>query len=203
MNLYEILGVAKDATAKEIKTAYKKLAQRNHPDKGGDPELFAEIAMAYETLGNNKKRNNYDITGSVKDLSKTVEANVESLFESAIENNTGGNIIKSCIDQVEMTRDKIKRTQEKIKKEIERYESKKGRILSVKSINVFEEILNYKIEMLKETLEQMKIEKSVAKLVLKELESYADDKPEVFSGFDIDGGVKTSTSFYTRTGGGY
>ena len=45
---YETLGVHKDASATEIKKAYRKLAMKHHPDKGGDEELFKEITTAYE-----------------------------------------------------------------------------------------------------------------------------------------------------------
>jgi DnaJ homolog subfamily A member 2 len=45
--LYEVLGVEKDANEKEIKKAYRKLAVKHHPDKGGDEHLFKEINAAY------------------------------------------------------------------------------------------------------------------------------------------------------------
>lgn len=47
---YEILGVSHDATDKEIKTAYRKLASKHHPDKGGDVAMFQKIQTAYDEL---------------------------------------------------------------------------------------------------------------------------------------------------------
>lgn len=60
---YEVLGVTKTATAAEIKKAYRKLALKNHPDKGGDPELFKTITVAYEVLSDQEKRDLYDQYG--------------------------------------------------------------------------------------------------------------------------------------------
>ncbi|CAM9366651.1 unnamed protein product [Phaeothamnion confervicola] len=60
---YEVLGVGKDATDSDIKKAYRKLALKNHPDKGGDPEKFKEISMAYEVLSDPEKRKLYDQYG--------------------------------------------------------------------------------------------------------------------------------------------
>jgi molecular chaperone DnaJ len=60
-NYYEILGVSKDATQEEIKRAYRKLAVQYHPDKNPEgAEKFKEIAVAYETIGDETKRQEYN-----------------------------------------------------------------------------------------------------------------------------------------------
>ena len=60
-NYYEILGVEESATADEIKKAYKKLANKYHPDKAsGDEEKFKKISVAYDVLGDETKRQEYD-----------------------------------------------------------------------------------------------------------------------------------------------
>ena len=61
---YKTLGVSKNATADEIKKAYRKLARENHPDAGGDEEKFKDINEAYEVLSDEKKRDLYDRYGS-------------------------------------------------------------------------------------------------------------------------------------------
>ena len=61
---YKILGVDRNATAEEIKKAYRKLARENHPDKGGDEDTFKQINEAYEVLSDQKKRDLYDQYGT-------------------------------------------------------------------------------------------------------------------------------------------
>jgi len=60
---YEILGVQKTSSKEEIKKAYKKLAVKHHPDKGGDPEKFKELSEAYAVLSDDTKRRTYDQFG--------------------------------------------------------------------------------------------------------------------------------------------
>ncbi|CAF0821270.1 unnamed protein product [Brachionus calyciflorus] len=61
---YQVLGVPKTANAKEIKKAYYQLAQKYHPDKSqGDKTKFQEVSEAYEVLGDDKKRQEYDTFG--------------------------------------------------------------------------------------------------------------------------------------------
>lgn len=60
MDYYSILGINKDATADDIKRAYRKQASQHHPDKGGDTKRFQEIQEAYSTLSDPDKRAQYD-----------------------------------------------------------------------------------------------------------------------------------------------
>jgi molecular chaperone DnaJ len=63
-DFYKVLGVAKDASAADIKKAYRKLARANHPDSHpGDQaaeERFKAIAEAYDVVGDTEKRKQYD-----------------------------------------------------------------------------------------------------------------------------------------------
>ena len=61
---YAILGVSKTAKPDEIKAAFRKLAHKHHPDKGGDEAKFKEINEAYQVLSNEDKRRQYDQFGS-------------------------------------------------------------------------------------------------------------------------------------------
>jgi molecular chaperone DnaJ len=61
---YEVLGISKDASADEIKKAFRKLAVQYHPDKeGGDETKFKEANEAYEVLKDQQKRQRYDQFG--------------------------------------------------------------------------------------------------------------------------------------------
>jgi DnaJ-class molecular chaperone len=60
---YDVLGVPKTASSAEIKTAFRKLAKKYHPDQSKEPkakERFAEVGSAYEILGDDKKRGAFD-----------------------------------------------------------------------------------------------------------------------------------------------
>lgn len=60
LNYYEVLGVARNATMDEIRRAYRQLALKHHPDKGGDPATFKKVGHAYYILSDMQRREDYD-----------------------------------------------------------------------------------------------------------------------------------------------
>lgn len=60
--LYEVLQVRSDATTQDVRTAWRRLAQEHHPDRGGaaDPEAMTRINHAYEVLSDPDRRARYD-----------------------------------------------------------------------------------------------------------------------------------------------
>jgi len=72
-NYYEILGVDSAVTAEELKSAYRRLARKYHPDIAGEEgvEKFKEITEAYETLSDETKRKRYDILCGIFNYNKS------------------------------------------------------------------------------------------------------------------------------------
>ena len=83
-DLYEVLGVGRDATDDDIRRAYRRLAREHHPDVNGDPaaeERFKEVAGAYEILSDPEKRARYDTFGSANGPSTAGFTDISDIFE--------------------------------------------------------------------------------------------------------------------------
>ena len=61
MDYYNTLGITKSASEADIKTAYRKMAMKHHPDRGGDEKKFKEVTEAYETLSDPQKKQMFDM----------------------------------------------------------------------------------------------------------------------------------------------
>jgi molecular chaperone DnaJ len=83
-DLYEVLGVARDASDEEIKRAYRRLARELHPDVNDDvaaEERFKEVAGAYEILSDPEKRARYDAFGASGGPAGQPFTDISQIFE--------------------------------------------------------------------------------------------------------------------------
>lgn len=82
--LYELLETDKSATTAEIKKAYRKVAMKKHPDKGGDAEEFKLVNEAYGILSDEEKRKAYDKYGmeGVKDGAPARTSGFDDIFSA-------------------------------------------------------------------------------------------------------------------------
>lgn len=95
---YEVLGVSKTASPDEIKSAYRRLARRHHPDVNpGDPsaeERFKEVGEAYSVIGDPDKRSRFDRFGTTEDqpdfFGGGQTANISDLFDMFFGGAAGG-----------------------------------------------------------------------------------------------------------------
>lgn len=135
-NLYEDLGVGKDATPEEIKQAYKKLAKENHPDAGGDASKFQEVAHAYSVLKDPDKRSSYDTHGKEQDDADQSYHILAGIFESILSKSEDfppdfdildemKNILDSIVQKIRVDRQKFDKDIRRYKKLLKRFKRKK------------------------------------------------------------------------------
>jgi curved DNA-binding protein CbpA len=132
VNPYEVLGVRKNASSTTIKAAYRKLSKTHHPDKGGDPEEFRQISLAYEVLKDPARRKRYDDTGRVDKSPASPErvriflkAQMKSVIDAQRQDGSSDdpvweNIRDKIILSITAARAEIRNNRSKIQRKLER-----------------------------------------------------------------------------------
>lgn len=131
MSLYDDLGVPKDASADDIKRAFRKRAHENHPDKGGTPEKFYPIQRAYAVLGNPHRRSEYDRSGNTNPVDSRDEALAE-LAGLLLQVIAREDVDPDRFRLIDWARDHIRKTSDSMHKEIAGYRktiAKRERVL--------------------------------------------------------------------------
>lgn len=143
-NLYDVLGVDKNASQDDIKKAYHKKGKKAHTDKGGEHSEMTEINNAYAVLKIPSKREFYDRTGEENDtpFDKKFHGFIQEVFVQAIVNTAGDiesedliSLFKQKIDDFichnEQQREGVSGQIDKLNKIIARCKSKKQNMINV------------------------------------------------------------------------
>ena len=95
-SLYDLLGVAPDASTVAIHRAYRRAAKAAHPDAGGSPEAFARLKLAHDVLTDPAKRARYDQDGTIAEsVPDTRDAQAWNLITAMLDQAEEYNLIDS------------------------------------------------------------------------------------------------------------
>ena len=180
-NLYETLGVNKNAKKEDIKKAFREKAKKLHPDtsKEDSQEEFIEVHRAYAILVDEVRRKKYDSTGSIED-EKTLESRmitiINDMFVSTVNDpnfnpdlNDPFLVIKTIINSKQ---NEMKNSIEKSNILIKKYERSIEKIISGKNKEHFVQLLFNLIEVTKRRIELMKIELDLGILMLNYIDGH-------------------------------
>lgn len=205
-DLYEILGVASQATADEIKGAYKKRAKALHPDVAGvdNEPLFQAVTRAYRILRDPEKRATYDRIGQVddrveQDRMQKVYGLLAELFEQSLSNGRAfdkhRSVTKLMVKAIERQLDQHVQERAQASVMIGGLEELKGRISREgEAINIFASILDGKIAALRDSIAHSEEIDDLHRAALEELSAYTTIEEAVRVQYWMGGFDATSTS---------
>lgn len=192
-NLYDILGIKKDASKEEIKKAHRNGVKKNHPDKGGDPETFREIQLAYDVLSDDTRRNTYDTTGETDKPRDTFTEMFASFIDALIgqvEVSRTDNIdlIDIGTNMLEQELVELTRKQQAVNKALALLEKALGRMDSKKGNNLMKDITQAKIK--NYILQLTKLEEGITfyKRAMEELQEFIYNYEKEERPLDVQGG---------------
>lgn len=179
MNLYEELELPRDCTAEQIKNQYRALAQKHHPDKGGDIEKFRAIKLAYEVLSDPSRRAEYDSTGNVHDFKNVQQEAIENLskvFHNVINNvdPQENNLIETMKSETQLLKNMVIQDRETCLKYIKNLEIARDKIKLKKEDeeNVIMSFVNNQLEVRNNELKTFQRRLEVSDFMLRILENY-------------------------------
>ena len=178
---YDTLGIKPDATAAEVKKAYRRKAGKAHPDKGGDGKEMAEINRAYAVLGDEQRRIEYDSTGSdgdTKTLADYADEILASLFSEVIEKAGDDNPLTVAKRALGEYIAELKQKQTAGQRRIARLAKQRGRVKSKTGQNLYAALIDAKVDQQEKALESLAVLIERHAAALKALDGYeANDPP--------------------------
>lgn len=175
---YENLGVPKDATADQIKRAYRGKARETHPDRGGDADTFAAVADAYDVLRDPQRRLLYDATG--QDRQRSIEDEVQqmllTMFSAALSADVQTDIVAAMRHQINAGGKHLRSEAKRLSKLREKLEKRRSRIKTTAAVNLAHMVIDREVDSINQALASLDHQHVLEKALLKELDAYSDEQ---------------------------
>lgn len=176
-DLYEILGVGKDASEEEIKKAYRQKSLIKHPDRGGDKDEFKLIALAFEVLSDSDRKKAYDDGKGTEKENRThseIIALVHQLFVQAVVSDRKHPMahVKSSIDKMRSDQkielNRATQMKAKLEKRLRDFQGKNEKSTNQSSVSLLASFIRQEIQNAKTFIEssEEKIDLFTAALTL-------------------------------------
>lgn len=202
MDPYVVLGLDPDCVDEDITKAYRKAALKCHPDVGGDPAKFAELACAVSILRDPHKRKLFDDFGVCMDATESyIEKKVNDLFESLVsswimrqlQHDRDISITKYFSGKLRDASDSLGNTITKVEKRIIKLKRRKTMVLGPSGKNVVVAMINGMIDSSQRELKAAEEEKYIISLVKTMSEEYSSvEETEPKPTMEPHGGIFSS-----------
>lgn len=181
-DLYETLNINPDANDEDVKKAYRREAQRSHPDKNdGDDKQFHMVKLAYDVLSDSSRREKYDRTGDTHATPtprSLAEEKLAEMFSMLIEHQEFHGDILNKVRHAALAQIEIgKKAKVDVGRKAEVLKRQLKRITSKREVNLFDGILNERINALEECRDRIIKDIEVWNDVLRLLDDYDDSQP--------------------------
>ena len=184
MDLYDVLEIEPDATPSEIKQAYHRLAQKYHPDKGGNPELFQRVKKAYEILKDKYKRVAYDKTKTTDNLEIEEKAITEiaKLFAREISFSMKlrqSQTLKRVNREIDKFIANLKSEKDNLRKQLKSLDLIYDDVITTDRQNIYTMCIDEVSQQISDKLLLIETELKTMKLAKNLLKTYKDNSPQV------------------------
>lgn len=195
MTLYEVLGVPRDADAATIKAAYRKLAKKHHPDKGGDAEEFKKVQKAYDILSNPDRRQRYDAGEEEPRAERSVEDQAVEFILQGFDQVLEMEDLPPSMDPLSVVVDSLKKLTKDVAKQLDRFEKQLARMEKQRnrikrkkkakpSDNLWARVIESKSNRAKMSLAKLRVQEQVVAMALEMLAEYESEGPTIKTKFE-------------------
>jgi DnaJ-class molecular chaperone len=196
VNYYDKLGVKKNATQEEIQRAFRRRAAESHPDRGGDPNVMAEINRAYACLKDPVKRLAYDRTGE-EPPANSIESLARDLllqqFMQLLKDDVTHHLVGTAATRLRGAIADLKRQQMVQRQSIDGLQRRSKDVSVKRGVNLWQQLLNDLIRRTESAFAESSRNLEVHELALKILGDYDDRTASNAVVFSVTWGSTTTT----------